>query len=334
MSKIHQIGDEYYIEFYARGLLYQQKAGKDLKKAQELLRSIEEKIAKGELQVISREIDLDIFFDDFLNHARPQYHPATVRRLQSTVENFTGFIRAHCPQVKQLSQVTPRVIEDYKNYGIKKRKGSTGKWNPKVINLTLILLREILEYGIKTGFINDNPTLHVRLLKTETPATPVPSEGQLAACLEAVNQPFKDALLLMRYTGLRAAELADLSARQVDLNRQVIFIRLREIPLMPQAREILNNLLDKGVDYKAALITQSSGAAIEPKELKDVFEKACVSLGLPSVSLAGLRHAFVTDLLQKRVSFLSIGKMLGVGDVAKLMLFSSCLSFDRKDIQF
>ena len=30
--------------------------------------------------------------------------------------------------------------------------------------MTLLLLREIMEHGIRTGFINDNPTVHVHLL--------------------------------------------------------------------------------------------------------------------------------------------------------------------------
>ena len=44
MGEIKKIGEEYYIEFYARGLKYQQQAGTDKRQAEELLRNIEEKI--------------------------------------------------------------------------------------------------------------------------------------------------------------------------------------------------------------------------------------------------------------------------------------------------
>jgi hypothetical protein len=50
------------------------------------------------------------------------------------------------------------VIESYKT-------SLTRSTNPKIVNLTILLLREVLEYGIRIGFINDNPSLHISLLK-------------------------------------------------------------------------------------------------------------------------------------------------------------------------
>lgn len=331
MGKIHQIGDEYYIEFHARGLLYQQKAGRDLKKAEELLRSTEEKIAKGELQAIVRDIDLDIFSTEFLNHARAQYHPATVRRLQSAIENFTAFIQAHSPQVKKLSQVTPRVIEDYKSHGIKKRQAVPGTLNPKIVNFTLLLLREILEYGIKTGFINDNPTLHVRLLEAEGRAKTVVSDAQITACLQSADRPYQDVLTFMRYTGLRPTEAVDLTWQQVDLNRNVVFVRLREIPLMAQALDILKS---QGVDHKARVFQGESGGPVDPLELSESFAESARSAGLPAgSSMAVLRHVFAAELLGKHVSFLLTAKMMGISDIAKMMVFTADIPLSRKDIQ-
>src|SRR5512142_2131776 len=112
MGRVHKIGDEYYVEFTARGLLYQQKAGSDPQKAEDLLRQIEEKIARGELQTLVREIELDVFFAEYLKFAQGQFHPHTVARLQTTIAHFEKFLAGKFPQVKKLSQVTPRVIEE------------------------------------------------------------------------------------------------------------------------------------------------------------------------------------------------------------------------------
>lgn len=323
MGKIHQIGDEYFIEFYARGLLYQQKAGKDLSKAKELLSSIEAKLAKGEMLTMARDIELDVFFSEFLKIAGSQYHPATVARLKSTIEHFLKFIRTQCPHVTHLSKVTPRVIEDYKAHGIKLREIKSGVVNPKVINLTLLLLREIFEHGIKTGFINDNPTLHVRLLKVDGQSALIMTDDQFKELLKGFHETFQDMFQFMRYTGLRPTELVDLRWQQVDLNRNVIFVRLREVPLMSRAKAILDKLSLSVIDHKACVFVGPAGETVDVGMLHEAFANARSLLDLSAeISLNHLRKAFVCGLLRRRVSFLMIAKIAGVADVAKLMFFS------------
>lgn len=324
MGSIHQIGNEYYIEFYARGLLYRQKAGNDLAKAHALLRSIEEKIARGEALALVRDIDLDIFFAEFLKHAPRQYHPATILRLQTTIDSFIEFINIHYPAAAQLSKVTPRLLEDYKAYVIKKRQDSAKKLNPKIINLTILLLREIFEHGIKTGFINDNPTLHVRLLVDESNAVRLITDDQLAGLLKVLHESCQNMFLFMRYTGLRPTELLDLKWDCVDFNRQMIFVRTREVHVTPPAKAILGKLYGSVIDYKAPVFLGPSGEVMHLAELKESFENARSVAELPSsFSLMSLRHAFIIDLLRKKVSLLTIGKITGVADIAKLMRFSN-----------
>lgn len=332
MGQIHRTGEEYYIEFTARGLLYQQKAGKDFKKAQELLLSIEEKIANGELQAVSRDLDLDIFYVEFLKYAKTQNHPLTLRRLSAAVEHFGEYIRTHKPDVIKLSQVPPRVIEDYKTFGIQQRKDLMDALNPKVINLTLMLVREMFEYGIKTGFINDNPTLHVRLLDVAPSKRFQLSDVQFITILDHAAQPFKDMMILMRYTGLRAHEILDLTWQQVDLNKNIIFVKLREVPIMPQALAIFKDRFRVVIDHKARVFDGPDGKRFELSDMVQSFEQATIASGLPLIPLAVLRYAFASDLFQRRISLLSIGKMLGVYDVVKLMLFSCCMPVRREGI--
>lgn len=323
MGKIHQMGDEYYIEFTARGLIYQQKAGKDLLKAQELLQSIEEKISRGETMTLARQIDLDIFFAEFLKHARTQYHPSTVRRLKSTADHFLGFIQTQRQDVKQLSQITPRVIEDYKAYGIQMRQAKENPLNPKIINLTIILLREILDYGIKTGFINDNPTLHVSFLESKRVFRNILSDEQCTRIMEQIPAPYQDLFRFLRFTGLRPKELVTLTWQQVDLNRQVILVRVREVPLMMPAIKILQTLSAGVIDHKALVFFHPDKKAIDVRQIEELFAEACLKTGMTAdVSVKQLRHVFIKKLLEKRVPLLSIGKISGIPDVAKLMRFA------------
>ena len=158
MGEIHKIGDVYYIKFYARGLLYSQAAGSDKQAAMRMLEKVEAKIAGGEALTIVREIDLDVFGEQFLSQAKEQFSLKSIGRFLSTWNHFKSFLKEEYPPIIKLSHITPLVIESYKTYLAKTQK-------PKVVNFTLLLLREILEYGIKIGFINDNPTLHTSLLE-------------------------------------------------------------------------------------------------------------------------------------------------------------------------
>jgi len=157
MGQIRKINDVYYIEFYARGLLYSQVAGSKIEEAQKLLAQVEKKIAGGEALTIARHIDLADFYERFLLEIKFRHTPLTVKRFFDTIKHFSGFIDDEYPQVSQLAQLTPAIIEAYKVDLAKTQKA-------KIVNLTVLLIRDIMEFGIKLGFINDNPTLHVRLL--------------------------------------------------------------------------------------------------------------------------------------------------------------------------
>jgi len=174
MGQIRKINDVYYIEFYARGLLYSQIAGSDLDKAQKMLLQVEAKIAGGEALTIARHIDLPDFYERFQSQARSQYASKSVERFASVIGHFSDFLDVHFPQIRQLDQLTPAILESYKAYLAKTQK-------VKTVNLSILLIREILEFGIKLGFLNDNPSLHVRLLPWPKTSERKPTERSTIA---------------------------------------------------------------------------------------------------------------------------------------------------------
>ena len=173
MGQISKIGDTYYIEFYARGLLYSKVAGSDRAAAERLLKETEETIASGEALTIVREIDLPVFVQQFYIYASQEFSARTVIRFKLTGEHFTSFLIKQYPMAIHLSNITPSVIETYKLF-------LAATVRPKVVNFTLLLLREMMEHGIKLGFIHDNPTLHVQLLPLPNKRRPLTKRYQLA----------------------------------------------------------------------------------------------------------------------------------------------------------
>jgi len=157
MGKIQKIGDMYYVEFCARGLLYSQIAGPTKEEALTLLEEIEKKIVSGEMLTVVREISYVSFFEKFLVYIQDQYSDVTQGRFAQLILHFSEFLNQTYPNIINISQVTPTVIENYKNAWLNKTTAHK-------INFSILLLREIMEHGIELRFINDNPTIHVTLL--------------------------------------------------------------------------------------------------------------------------------------------------------------------------
>jgi len=192
MGNIKKIGEEYVIEFYARGLKYQQKAGGDKEKAEALLQDIEAKIAKGEAALIVRDVEYDIFFHDFLAMAGQAYPPQSVIRFRQLVDHFQAYLQKELPELKKLSELTPRVVELYKHFFLKQKPPAKKSINPRAVNFSLVLLKIVLEYAIKLGYLNDNPTTHISLLdnrKTHPFRGPKTAKARFALTLSEKNVP-------------------------------------------------------------------------------------------------------------------------------------------------
>lgn len=195
MGQIHKVGDVYYIEFQARGLTYSQVAGNRRQDAERLLEKIESQIADGESLTTVRQIDLDVFICHAEAYLDAHFSPLSKGRFLKLWQHWRVFLSKEYPHVRQLSELTPAMVESYKVF-------LSASLPPKHVNFSLLLLREILEYGIRTGFINDNPSLHTSLLQTKN-----------------VRRP----------ETLRARTARDLLARSVSLQKVCSILKLKDV---------------------------------------------------------------------------------------------------------
>jgi integrase len=204
-----------------------------------------------------------------------------------------------------------------------------------VVNLTLFLLRDILEYAITCGYMHDNPTLHVRLLPVQTSkAAVVVGQDEWKAVKEQCLPEKRPVLDFLRMTGLRLSELLGLTWRQVDWQHNCLVIdgyparrypgRNREIPLVNEAGEILKSMKElakgSGENLSGKVVPLNSSLSINfENELAVCSQKAGVN---PPVSLQMIRNTFACEILQKGVSFLKMAQFMGFSDVAQAMRYA------------
>ena len=327
MGSIKKIKNEYVIEFYARGLKYQQKTGPDRALAEKTLNEIEEKIARGEAALIVRDVDVDIFFHDFLDFAAKNYPPKTRTRFRSAVEHFGDFLRHGKAHIVKLSQITPGVIEEYKA-SFRQDSRSEKAVKPSVINFTLLLLRDIFEYAIKLGYLNDNPTLHTVFLKISERNFPLTlSENEIYKLIFAAPAGLKQITEAIYLTGLSLREAVHLKHEDLDRAKKLLKVhgrKAREVPLHPK---IQGMIADGG---KGFVFRDEGGEKFKERDLSNQFAALAGKLYFDKVmTLDTLRHSFAKRLVEKGVLLGPLHRILGHSDIAKAFIYAR---FFRQDI--
>jgi|GEM_PF-1554633 len=330
MGDIHKIGDEYYIEFYARGLKYQQKAGPDRTYAEKLLREIETKIARGEMGTMVRDVDRDIFFKDFLDYAKTQYPLRTVQRYQKAIEHFDMFLNQRFSHVGKLSGFTPHVFEQYKIFLTKEAKHRNKEISPKMINLTLILWREVCEYARKIGYLNDNPLLHIKFLPAKSRTLNYLTDEELNLILAKAKPELSFVVVMLVSTGLNQDELLQLQWSHIDWQNQHLQLEKsissqpRIIPLNLRLVELLKKRMKEKTSFHILGWPQGHSLA---KELMDLGKGL---LGGKKLTFYTLRHTFARQILKKSISLSALAKILGFTDMARAMIYF-CFLLEKKD---
>ena len=300
MGQIHKIGSEYYIEFYARGLLYQQKAGEDYEAAVKMLADVESKIQTGELGTIVRDIDLDIFLKMFLDQVQEKHSLITLERFKRTTDYFNKFLAVKYPLLKKLSEVTPVVIENFRSYMILKNPSI----KPGLMNFTLILLEDVLIYGVKLGYLNDNPMVHTKWIEAlDKNKLGLIDEARLMQVKTQLSPEAGILLEFMVLTGLSLEQVEALAWEQVDLKdnciRKVDSNRgARIIPLASRAREIL-------------LVIEKKGDKIFTNHQPSVA----------NYDQFLIRNSFAYFALNQGVRLTDLYRMMGFDDVLKVMRY-------------
>ncbi len=337
MGEVRKIGEEYYIEFLARGLKYQQKAGRDLALAQKLLKDIEGKIAQGEMSILVRDVDWDIFTRDVLMSVRKEHTAKTYRRYVQALKHFSQFLYTRYPRFTKVSQITPSLLEDYKASLLKSpsrslpnkekmtQRGLGGvRLKPMVINFTFVLLNDIFKYAIRWTYLNDNPTLHIRLFSNpQASKLSILTEQQLNSLQEKKDEPIAPILSFLSYTGLRFMELTNLRWEDVDWGKNYFVVKKirarisRKIPIHPKVQVIFKRLHREDLTLKDHIFCDQNRRPLEIAVLKRDISYILKDMKISCRSIESLLNdTFAVNALQSGVSLIGLYQLLGMTDVA------------------
>jgi len=155
MAKIIKRNNEYYVQFYGNGLLFEKFAGSDRANAEKILNEIETTLPAGAMSNYVPDQDLNAFGAQFQQAFQKKFNDTTATEFRNTYAAFLAYLRKSAPKIKKLSGVTPKVFEGYQLH-------LAGQGAPEEVDYQIFLLRRIFEFAITKAYLNDNPAFHVR----------------------------------------------------------------------------------------------------------------------------------------------------------------------------
>ena len=257
-------------------------------------------------------------------------HPETLRHYRGTVRNFLGYLGVHHLEVNRLDQL--RRETHVLGWMSRLRSQAPPLSTASYINL-LIALRSILN---ELAWTEQLPELAHLIRREDVPRLPHRLPRPLTAQQdELLQQEFLrrndlggNAFLLIRHTGMRIGECADLSCdclRSTGPDQWAIHVPLgklkteRMVPVDAFVGKLVQRLrffrsLDPLPDDGLLLARPRSKEALV-RQLRDYLHQVCHSLNLSSrIVPHQLRHTYATEMLRAGVGFPALMKLLGHTD--------------------
>jgi integrase len=270
---------------------------------------------------------LALAFDRAVDSFSVSLSPDTTRHYRGSVRNFLSYLDAKHPDVIRLDQLRrePHILGWMSRLRSQKPVLATASY----IN-RLIALRPVLN---ELAWTEQLPELAHLIRREDLPRLPQRLPRPLTSEQnELLQQEFLrrndlggNAFLLIRHTGMRIGECADLSfdcLRHTGPDQWAIQVPLgklkteRMVPVDPFVCELVQRLrFFRSLDPLPAdgrLLARPTAKDTLLHHLRDYLHEVCHSLGLSTrIVPHQLRHTYATEMLRAGVSFPVLMKLLG-----------------------
>jgi len=270
---------------------------------------------------------LALLFDHAVDSLGAALSFESIRQYRGTARNFLSYLSAAHPEVQRLEQLRrePHILG-----WMSRLHSQVPPLGTASFIIRLITLRPILN---ELAWTEHLPQLAHLLRREDIPHAPqrlprpltVEQDQLLQQEFLRRNDLGGNAFLLIRHTGMRIGECADLSVdclRSTSPHQWAIHVPLgklkteRMVPVDAFVRELVQRLrFFRSLDPLPAdgrLLARPGAKDTLLRHLRDYLHQVCHGLGLSTRLVPHqLRHTYATEMLRAEVSFPALMKLLG-----------------------
>jgi integrase/recombinase XerC len=265
----------------------------------------------------------------FLQHLQVERRlsPLTLRSYEIDLLQFLDFLAPENLLVNQIKSQTIRAwLVALSNQGIQNRS----------INRKLATLRTFYKYLQRRGDVTDNPMQTIRMVKTSKTLPTYLRESemeQVFAQQEIHKNTFDEVrdqlvLMLLYGTGMRLAELIQLTHQQVNLSAKTLRVigkrnKERIIPMPAILVDLVKQYQALNPFQSQYLLLTDKGEPCYPMFVQRLVKKYLGEVStLEKLSPHVLRHSYATHLLNRGADLNAIKELLGHANLAATQVYT------------
>jgi integrase len=219
---------------------------------------------------------------------------------------------------KTLRQITPPMIENFKQSFLAKPTKHGNKRSSATVNYHLSILSKIFSLAVDSELIENNPSFRVKKLKLNNQRTRVLSNEEEKKLFSALgdNDLVKNIVLVALHTGMRRGEIFNLKWFDIDFNRGLVQVResktnkKRLVPINMTIKTLLN-----GLKRKSEYVFPSPKTGGKLDNIKRSFRRAVELAQLEDFCFHDLRHTAATRMADAGADAFTLMKILGHSDI-------------------
>ena len=259
---------------------------------------------------------------------------------QSSMAAYLLLLNKHI--LPEFGNCTELPEHEVQSFVLRKIKGGI---SAKTVKDILIVLKMIVQYGAKNGWIN-NYSWDIKYpaneQKKELDVMSTDNFKQVLAYLQK-NFTFQGlGIIITMNTGMRIGEICGLQWGDIDMDTNCISVQrtveriyvmegdkkytklvintpktqnsCRQIPMSKDLLALVKPLMK--VVNKSYYVLSNSDKPIEPRTYRNYYKDLLAQLGIPDLKFHGLRHSFATKCIEAGCDYKTVSVLLGHANIS------------------